>query len=84
VRYLYLATLEHAEEQGLPRKQAETPLQYAPRLRAQLADEMEDKAGVETLTAAFVQVRYSQRPIDAEQVPALQEIWQRIKQHLHM
>jgi hypothetical protein len=84
VRYLYLATLEYAEQLGLPRKRSETPLQYAPRLRAQLADEMTDKSEVETLTNAFIQVRYSQQPIDAEQVPVLQEIWQRIKQHLHM
>lgn len=84
VRYLYLATLEYAEQLGLPRKRSETPLQYAPRLRDQLSDEMTDKSEVETLTNAFVQVRYSRRPIEAKQVPKLQEIWQHIQQHLHM
>jgi hypothetical protein len=88
VRYLYLATLEHTEKHGLPRKQSETPLQYSPRLTQQLVeqqDKPEAKAPeVQILTEAFVQVRYAQRPAAAEQVPMLQKIWEQIKQHLHL
>lgn len=87
VRFLYLATLEHAEKHGLPRKQGETPWQYAPRLTQQLreqlpAEEQENPAEVQTLTEAFVQVRYAQRPVMAEAVPALQKIWEQIKKQL--
>ena len=36
VRYFYLTTLQRAEKAGIPRRSAETPLQYAPRLLEQL------------------------------------------------
>lgn len=88
VRYLYLATLEHAEKHGLPRQRGETPLQYSPRLAQQLAEQMEQPGvtppPVQTLTDAFVQVRYAQRPVPAEEVPLLQKIWEQIQQYLHL
>lgn len=84
VRYYYLATLEQAEQNGLPRRQAETPLQYAPRLAQQVDEKIEDKAAVQTLTAAFVQARYSRRSVEATQLPYLQQIWQQLRQHLHL
>ncbi|MFN8496172.1 MAG: hypothetical protein U0350_51745 [Caldilineaceae bacterium] len=37
VRYLYLSLLEYAAQQGIQRADAETPLQYAPRLAQQVA-----------------------------------------------
>jgi hypothetical protein len=84
VRYYYLSTLERAEQSGLVRRQAETPLQYAPRLAQRVEETMEDKQAVQTLTTAFVQARYSRRRIEATQIPRLQQIWQQIRQHLHL
>ncbi|MEM7534977.1 MAG: DUF4129 domain-containing protein [Chloroflexota bacterium] len=37
VEYFYLSMLQEAEQAGVPRKQAETPLQFAPRLSENLA-----------------------------------------------
>jgi hypothetical protein len=84
VRYFYLSLLEHAEQQGLPRQQGETPLQYAPRLAEHLAEEMTDREAPQTLTTAFLDVRYARQQIKAGRLPYLQMIWQQIRQHLRL
>jgi hypothetical protein len=84
VRYFYLSLLEHAEQKGIPRQQGETPLQYAPRLAAHLADEMTDREAPQTLTTAFLGVRYAQQSIEAGRLPNLRMIWQQIRQHLRL
>jgi hypothetical protein len=57
VRYVYLAMLHEADQNGIPRRPSETPLGYAPRLKAQLAEEG-PVADVDAVTEAFVEIRY--------------------------
>jgi hypothetical protein len=82
VRYLYLATLEDAEQQGLPRRPGETPRDYAPRLADQVAPAIEDKGAVETLTSAFMRVRYGHTSVTTGEASLLQQLWQQIRQQL--
>jgi hypothetical protein len=88
VRYFYLTTLEEAGQHGLARRVAETPHQYAGRLVERLAEKSENPTEapdeVQTLTEAFVQARYSRRPIDPQALPKLQKVWQSLQQHLRL
>jgi hypothetical protein len=84
VRYYYLTTLERAEQSGLPRRQGETPHQYAPRLTERLGEAVEDPKAVQTLTEAFVRVRYSKGQIETTELSTLQRIWQQLRQHLSL
>ena len=89
VRYYYLSILHRAQEAGLPRHEAETPLHYAPRLAQHLeadnaqADNMKRQAITE-LTEAFVQVRYAGTPIAPEQLNQVKRVWQQIKRYLRL
>jgi len=83
-RYYYLSMVERAEQSGIPRRTSETPLQYAPRLAQQLEEKLEDKAAVQEVTEAFLQARYTRRPIGADQATKLQTLWQQIRQHLNL
>jgi hypothetical protein len=84
VRYFYLTTVERAQESGLPRNAAETPRQYAPRLSERLATQPEDGEAVQTLTEAFVRVRYSRGKFESTEVSTLQRLWEQIRQHLRL
>jgi hypothetical protein len=82
VRYFYLTTIERAEQNGLTRRSGETPRQFAPRLVEQLTGKMEEPEAVQTLTEAFVRVRYSKTQVKSTETSTLQRIWERIRQHL--
>jgi hypothetical protein len=116
VRYYYLALLQRAEEAGLPRKEAETPLHFAPRLAAQLEakhaingtidDHTEDvpgevnasgnkviadqavlqanRAAIEELTEAFVQVRYAGGKVAPDRLAKLKQVWDQLKKRLQL
>jgi len=79
VRYFYLATLAAAAEKGLGRTVDETPARYAPRLATHLAEHPEEQQQLNEITAAFVQARYSQEPLQAAQAERSEAIWQRFK-----
>ncbi|MEZ4836347.1 MAG: DUF4129 domain-containing protein [Caldilineaceae bacterium] len=76
VRYLYLSMLQEAEDSGVARRPGETPTRYAPRLEDALSD---DERPVQTITEEFVQVQFAARPAQAESIPHLEQIWQRIR-----
>ncbi len=65
LRYAYLVTLDRAGEEGVPRRQTETPYEYSHKLDRQLAEGSE---ALEALTQAFVEARYSTHPVTAEDV----------------
>ncbi|MCC7366505.1 MAG: DUF4129 domain-containing protein [Dehalococcoidia bacterium] len=67
---LYLEALAAAERAGDPREAAETPEEYAPRLRAALHTPVADD-----ITAAFEQARYAGRPPDPGTVAELERRW---------
>jgi hypothetical protein len=79
VRYYYLALLHRAEEAGLPRKEAETPLHYAPRLAEQIEADDANRAAIADLTEAFVQVRYAGTHVAPDRLAYLKQIWRQLK-----
>jgi hypothetical protein len=56
--------LRYAARVGMHRQPHQTPYEYAPRLHHALPDAEGDING---LTEVFVQVRYSQEPVDHDQ-----------------
>ncbi|HZQ07863.1 MAG TPA: DUF4129 domain-containing protein [Anaerolineae bacterium] len=76
VRRIYAALQAHAESLGLARRDAETPLEYLPRLVARFPASSTD---LREITNAYVAVHYAQKPADADQVHELRAIWQRTK-----
>jgi hypothetical protein len=89
VRYFYLTTVERAEQGGLVRRPGETPRQYAHRLNERLsalteAEPLAEPEAVQTLTEAFVQVRYSRLQVKSTDISTLQRIWERIRQQLRL
>ncbi len=94
VRYFYLTTLEQAQGKGIGRTDGETPAQYAPRLAEHLAaqnaetedrsDEFRDQQAVQKLTEAFIQARYSKKPLQKTESTALVQLWENIKVYLRL
>jgi hypothetical protein len=84
VRYYYLALLHRAEEAGLPRKEAETPLHYAPRLAEQLEADDENRAAIADLTDAFVQVRYAGDHVAPDRLMRIKQVWRQLKKKLQL
>ena len=63
VIFYYLALVRRAREAGLPRQENQTPYEYARSLAASLA---ENQAGVDSMTEAFIEARYSRHDIPAK------------------
>ena len=76
VRYFYLSAVRRAAQAGQPRRPGQTPYEYRATLDQQFPELEPDLEG---LTEAFVQARYSHRPVPGEQVTAVKPLWQRIK-----
>jgi hypothetical protein len=79
VRYYYLSLLQRAQEAGLPRKEAETPLRYGPRLADQLEADDESRAAIADLTDAFIQVRYAGDHVAPDRLVRLKQLWRNLK-----
>lgn len=87
VRYYYLALLHRAEEAGVPRKEAETPSSYAPRLAQQLeALEVNDenRAAIGELTEAFIQVRYAGDHVQPDKLSHIKQMWNQLKRRMRL
>lgn len=79
IRYFYLSTVKRAGDKGVPRQQAETPLEFAEDLKQSWPDAEED---VDALTEAFMEARYGRSPIEAEDVSPVKKRWQQVKSSL--
>lgn len=88
VHYYYLSTLHRAAEAGLPRRPAETPLRYAPRLARFIEENNlehpDEEADVEELTTAFLRVRYAEKEVSEEELSFLQRVWERLRRYLKL
>lgn len=73
VRRIYAALQAQAEALGLKRRDAETPLEYLPRLSARFPALTID---FQTITHAYVAVHYAQQSATDAQVRELRAIWQ--------
>ncbi len=80
VFFYYQAFLRRSAESGLPRSLSQTPADYASRLESALP---ESEADIETLTATFIEARYTRRPIEPQRASLAQKIWHRIRKVLH-
>jgi hypothetical protein len=74
VLYYYASLLRRARRMGLPERGGATPYEYETTLAPHTADSADDLA---ELTAAFVQARYSGRPVEAVQARAARSYWWR-------
>jgi hypothetical protein len=79
VRYFYLRTVERAAERGRPRASHETPLEYERDLEQAWPDAETD---VHELTEAFLDARYTPRPIDEGEAGTVQLVWRRVMKAL--
>ena len=79
IRYYYLAIVHRAGEQGVPRAENETPLEYVDDLKSQWP---EAQSELDELTRAFLEARYSPQPIDKPAVARVKEEWKRIRERL--
>jgi Domain of unknown function (DUF4129) len=79
IRRIYAALLARAAAVGVPRREAETPFEFLPRLSAQFPDATPD---LQTLTDAYVAVHYAQVPATGAQVREMRGVWQRLRGQL--
>lgn len=77
--FFYQAFLRRSNESGLPRSPSQTPTEYANRLDLALPEAEPD---IETLTAAFIEARYTQRKIEPQSASLAQKTWDRIRKIL--
>ena len=79
VLHYYLSLLRRAEEEGIPRRPAQTPYEYRRSLEPHLP-EVEEEVG--QLTGAFVEARYSRHEVDQERANLVRVVWRRIREAL--
>ena len=80
VRFLYLALLEYAADQGLTRPYSATPLEYEQNLTVNLP---EGGQATHQLTDSFIVARYSEHVVDDELVAVAQQNWRNARQALN-
>ncbi|MGB8644467.1 MAG: DUF4129 domain-containing protein [Anaerolineae bacterium] len=81
IRRVYAALLARAAALGLPRAQAETPLEFLPRLAARFP---ESAADLERITQAYVAVHYAEQPATRAQVHEIRAVWQHVRSEMGM
>jgi hypothetical protein len=84
VRYYYLALLHRAEEAGIPRKEAETPLHYAPRLVENAHLDEANRGAIQELTDAFIEVRYAGAHVPNDRLAHLKTIWRQLQRYFRL
>ncbi len=76
IRYFYLSAVRRATQAGQPRRPGQTPYEYRAALSERFSELEPDLTG---LTEAFIQARYSYRPVQQGDAEAVKPLWQRIK-----
>ncbi len=79
VAFFYLALVRRGGESGLPRGRSQTPSEYAATLEVALPDVDRE---IDSLTEAFIEARYSQRPVQPEKANLVKTTWARIRKAL--
>lgn len=79
MRSLYLTILNRAASRGIGRKRDQTPYEYEGVLAPRVPDVEED---VVQLTEAFIEARYSQRPVEDGDIAPAYEAWLRLRSAL--
>ncbi len=76
VRYFYLSVVKRAASEGVPRRQSETPSEFAGDLKANWPDTGNE---IDDLTEAFLRARYSRQPVEEADVAPIKTQWNRVK-----
>ncbi len=79
VIFFYLRMVERGGEEGIPRAPAQTPSQYSRQLRETLPDVEPE---LDSMTAAFLEARYSPHDVGPDDAETVQSWWKRILQAL--
>lgn len=79
VRRIYAAMLARCQAIGMPRREAETPFEFLPRLGSQFPQAASD---LRALTEAYVAVHYAQIPATGLQVRTMRTVWRRLRGQL--
>lgn len=79
VFFFYQAFLRRSGESGLPRSLSQTPLEFAARLDTALPEAEPD---IEALTGAFIEARYTPRPVEPEKASRVKEVWEHLRKAL--
>ncbi|MCI0474998.1 MAG: DUF4129 domain-containing protein, partial [Anaerolineales bacterium] len=76
IRRIYAALVARAAAVGLPRRVAETPYEFLPRLEQKLPEQSGD---LNAITEAYVAVHYGELDAPLEQVNRVRAAWQRVE-----
>jgi cytochrome b561 len=79
VYFYYLTLLRRSGETGLPRRPSQTPAEFATTLELALPAADDD---ISALTEAFVEARYTRRPVGPEKANRVKEYWEHLRQAL--
>ena len=79
IRYYYLALVRRAGENGIDRRDSETPLEYIQDLKKAWPEADID---FETMTDAFLEARYSPQPIEKHKANAIKQRWNSLRTSL--
>ncbi|MBI4786167.1 MAG: DUF4129 domain-containing protein [Chloroflexi bacterium] len=79
IRRIYAALVARAADAGLPRRSAETPYEFLPRLEQHWPQETEQ---IRAITDAYVAVHYAERDLGREQVNRVREAWQEVEKRI--
>ncbi len=77
IRRIYAALQAHAQTLGLPRRDAETPLEYLPRLCARFP---ESAKALTIITDAYVAVHYAQEQATDARVREVRAVWKQTRE----
>ncbi len=79
IRRVYAALVARAGEAGLPRRPAETPYEFLPRLAKAFPDEAER---IQTITEAYIAVHYGEAIADVAQVRRVRQAWDQVQKSI--
>jgi hypothetical protein len=76
IRRIYAQLLDLCEELNQPRRPQQTPLEFLPEMGELFSSQIED---LETITQAYVRIRYGELPESQREVAAIEQSWQKIQ-----
>jgi hypothetical protein len=79
IRRIYAALIARASALGLPRRVAETPYEFLPRLEQKLPEQRDDLGAI---TEAYVAAHYGELDAPLEQVNLVRAAWQRVEKEM--
>lgn len=79
IRRVYAALVARAAEAGLPRRTAETPYEFLPRLEQAFPEETEQ---VQAITEAYIAVHYGEFQAPQSEVQRVRTAWEQVKKRI--